>query len=242
MTIQTPLALDERAITQLYARNAEGAIEDDDTLDAMKMALASADGAAQQLAAVVKALSADTTMTADARSVKARQTTLKLGDRAAKALEAGRKAADEEIARLTAETAAPSGPEDEHQLALEQSMIAALRQLSREERNRIVGNAIRSGDERTVHAVLSAPAWLSGFNDTELELKRGEYQGRVHPQTVARLRRLRKGVEATERAGRALVAFVRRLADNPTAVLAEAAAQAAADALAKADADTREAS
>lgn len=229
--ISAPMSLHEAAVEHFRARDQTGAIVPDPELSALENAMATGRQLAEQVAALHAALEADETRSPQSRAVELRSAALRLGDRAAQTLDGARSKASAVAERIAAETAAPPPPRDPAALGLQGEIRATLARAGKDQRAAILKAALDAGDDLTLRAVLTAPAYLAGLEPPEHENLRHRYRQSRHPEAATHLDRLSKALEATERGGRALVEFVGRLADTPEARAAELKAQAAGEAL-----------
>lgn len=225
---KTPLAVDEDLLSKFEIRDpVSGEVIDDAALDALSRGMKTARGAAEQVAAVVDALSADLTQTEAGRSMKAREIALKAGERGAQALDKAREAAAAEIVDIE-NSMVPEAPSDEIALQIEAQIRDRLATMDHDARAKLIAQAIRSGDDATIAAIARGPAWLAGLGDAEAAMRLDQWRRKKFPQEVERLARLKRAIGVTEIAGKSLVAFIRHIADGPTASVAAAADRAAA--------------
>jgi hypothetical protein len=116
---------------------------------------------------------------------------------------------------------------------MEAEIRTALRQMTDDEaRGALVAKVITDKDMRVVSAVLRAPAMLSGFTETGAKMYLHQYRQKMHPDIVDREKRLKLAIEEVERAGSALVSYLKALANGTDD--AEARHSAALAALAEA--------
>jgi hypothetical protein len=224
------MMLDPQFVARLRTRDpASGEVLPDDVLEQLERAMANGKAAADAIGAVATALAADTTQTAGSRALKIRQVALAQGERAARTLDTARQRAVESIAELERELT----PEpDEASERFASTILARLAAMKDEQRASIMAAAIDADDQTVLATVFAAPSWLSGHGEAELAMRIDAWRRRHRPKEHDRLARIRQAADAVERGGASLVAYVRHVADEPAAMLAEAAAKRSADAIA----------
>jgi hypothetical protein len=230
MPLQIPLSVNEGLIEKFYARSqADGERVADVALTEMSSAMKEARTAIERVAALNDALSKDATLLPAARAVRLREVALGSSTRVAKRLDAAARQTRQELEKIRRETSAPPKPP-----GLSESMASEIRSVLRgmnsKDRGSLLHKSITNDDAAIVHSVLSAPGFLSGLDDSEFGMRRAAYRSRAHPTSVDREDRLRRALEATERAGKALVEFTES-AIGPEANAAEAAANRVRDAV-----------
>jgi hypothetical protein len=234
-----PMSIHEDFIQKLRARDPEtGEIESDDALAAMEQGMAAGRKAAEQIAAVVNALAADQSQTAGSAAIKARTVALQLGEKAANTFD---QLVSETRREISALEDSMNPAIDAGALQIESEVRQRLAAMTNEDRAEAISKAISDGDELTIGAITRGPAWLSGLSKVEVEFRRGQWWQKRWPAEYARLERLKRAEECVDRAGKSMVAFVRRIADQPGAALAEAAAAKVAEAMAAVKASAEEA-
>ena len=72
--------------------------------------------------------------------------------------------------------------------------------LKTDERNKLIANALQSGDSKTVAAILGAPAYLSGLHDVEQERYTRMYHEATNPDLTKRLEVMKQAKEKLEQA------------------------------------------
>ena len=179
------------------------------------------------LAALDDALKADGTLTPAARALHRRQHALKLGEDAAKKLDDAKAKVAREIETLQRATAAPPPPKSPLDLQLEGELRARLASMQQGERDKILDIV----DDTVAAAILRGHPALAGITATQQTMYREKWRKTRFPAEADRMARLVKGVEAVERAGQALVGYVREIADTVEAKRAEARANRTTKAL-----------
>ena len=142
-------------------------------------------------------------------------------------LDRGRAEVEQARAQLNAPIAEPKNAQTAGEIR------QYLRGLSREERTSLLAKAMEAGDQETVAAAMTAPGYLSGLADHEVDHYRTVYQRARDPDGWERLARLEKAQEVAERAGQRLVDFTTEIhhADNAELGDAVASEQRAREAL-----------
>lgn len=72
--------------------------------------------------------------------------------------------------------------------------------LKTDERNKLIANALQSGDSKTVAAILGAPAYLSGLHEVEQERYTRMYHEATNPDLTKRLEVMQQAKEKLEQA------------------------------------------
>lgn len=105
-------------------------------------------------------------------------------------LEATINRANQSISAIEAELAEPiAAPKN---AGTASDIRAHVKGLSHEERRSFIAEAVASGDEETVTAVLSAPGYLSGLSKVETDHYRDSYKRAQNPELHDRLELLKK--------------------------------------------------
>ncbi|TKB12806.1 MAG: hypothetical protein E5V75_24015 [Mesorhizobium sp.] len=232
MKLTMPLALAPEAVTmfQLRDRLNGGAIVPDAAITGLETAMRGAEELMQRV--VVLAGTKDPAATVDGHALKVRDVAVAAAEQAARKLDAAREAAQNEINRLQAETAAPPPPRDPHAVQLEAEIRARLASMKDKERGETIAKAIKDGDDLVVGSFLRGPAMLTGVGEHEREMRRHAWRSARFPDKVDREQRLQKAIAAVDRGGRAMIAMVQEIADRPEVKLATANKQRADAALA----------
>jgi hypothetical protein len=102
------------------------------------------------------------------------------------------------LAKLTGPFSTP--PEDAADIALAQEIRTWLRSLPPDERTDAVGRLVNKGDVTALRAVLTAPSYLTGLDETELAYIRDDAAKAADPERYRTLQSLRKAGEVAERA------------------------------------------
>ena len=121
------------------------------------------------------------------------------------------------LAKLTAPFSTP--PETPLDINTAQEIRTWLRSFPDHERTEKVGQLTRSGDLSALRAVLAAPAYLSGLEDTELAYIRDDAAKAGDPDRYAKLQALREAGKAAERAVEGVVRFLHQEAERAPPVL-----------------------
>lgn len=182
-------------------------------------------GSAQELARAIgdleRRLDADLTRTPSARAVLMAEHAPAIAARGAEAIDAAMARVREAEAKLARRIAAPEGATN-----FDAETRARLAERSLSARRALVEEALASGDEIVLGAILRAPAFLSGLSSAEVERARDAWQRAARPAEAARLR---GAIADAERAGAALLGVAAAYVSAPG--VAEAAdKRAAADA------------
>jgi hypothetical protein len=220
-----PTSLDPAVVEHFRGRDEKGQPLQDSVLDALAGALQNAQATALQIEAAAKAIALDPTMTPEGNAIRVKNLAHALGEKAARGLDSARARALQELDRIENKMVPPPvNP------ALASEIRSALRRMPG--RDKLISKAIHDGDDTTMAALASGPSWLSGITESDLALRMSVWRKRKFPDETARLERLRKAAEALDRAGGALVTYIRHTAGaNSTRVqLAEAAAARAQEA------------
>jgi len=224
---KAPASLHEAAVERYFATDpATRRPIPDPVLDGARAAMIAARSFAEQIASATDTILADESKPLPARLIASKNVATRLGELAAKRLDAAVKAAKSELERIARETAPPA-PKNAHEAQLHAEVRAVLRGLSEEQRGAAIQAAIGSGDDLTALAFLNGPPLLSGANETERDIRREQWRRARHAEAVEREGRLKLALAATERGGNALVAWLEQLSESPEAKLAEGRAEAA---------------
>lgn len=228
MAIRVPIDLNERFVT-LHAEidPTTGAPVADPMLDGLAGAVKLAREQATTLANLEKAVMADRTQTAEANVLRLASAASKTGERVAAQLDAARTRAKAEIASIETRTGAPPPPKDSTALSIEAEIRARLAAMNPKERADAIAKAKADNSETVIAAILRGPAMLSGVTETEQAMLRHAYRQRAHSADYARMQRLAKALDATERSGRLFVGIVNSAKDTPMARQAAIAAREA---------------
>ncbi len=105
--------------------------------------------------------------------------------------------------------------------------------MSDADRRKAIANAISSGDETFLAAATSGSPTLSGMSAAEQSAAREQWRTKRHPETAARIARLRKGLTQLERLRPMFQKWADQIVEEPNAA-AVAAAEATAAAARKA--------
>jgi len=108
-------------------------------------------------------------------------------------------------------------PTEPHEIALAQEIRGFIRGLPEIERTSQVMTLINKGDKAAIRAVLSAPSYLTGVDQSFIEQVRDDMIRRTNPEQHAKLEAVRAGREATIRA----MDYVIRHIGSETRTLAE---------------------
>lgn len=103
------------------------------------------------------------------RHKKAR-TALDLLHSASTRLDAAHKAAQAEVAAITAKVKGPPPPKDQANLARQMFIRDELRKMPAERRAEIIADAVKTGDDFLISAVLDGRPWETNLSQTELEI------------------------------------------------------------------------
>jgi hypothetical protein len=160
---------------------------------------------------------ADRVYSRETNAEKLRQEVLKLSVQAGRWLDDAVVQARAVLERVQLEIAAPPVPEpDSSEAQYEEEARTTLRSLPDKQRQAAFAEALNRDDMVTIGAVLrvGVPCMVVGMSDTERELRRREWQTKRYPTELYRIDRLRRAIEAGERAGRAIDTFAKDLADD----------------------------
>jgi hypothetical protein len=233
--ITVPLAIHEGNLRKLYKRNIVGDPLKDAELDTLHDAIASARQSAEAILDARGAISADVTRTPESRALDVRRITLKKGEAAATKLDRAKARVTEARDNLAKEIAAPKMPA--HLSGLATEVRHRLASMTPDARGKVLRIAFDKGDDLTIGAYLSAPAYLSGADDDSQSSFRLRWQKAKHPDALERLGKIDKALEHVERAGKSLVGMVETIANNPSGVMSERARAQADAAMREAEAD-----
>jgi hypothetical protein len=233
--IPMPLDVSELSIGPFYREvfdpvKQQRTRESDDVLSALADALKTAREGGEAILRAHVALADDVTRTPEARAKLSRETAKRVLANIAARLDRALMRAAETVAAVEHATSTPPPPANEIERDIEQAIRARLGTLPEAARKA----ALAAGDDRTVHAALSSPPWLSGCTPAELEMVRGSFRARRYPKEVDRVTRLKRATARTTEIGRKLVSWVDTLTDATVVALADAAEERAAAAVAAA--------
>lgn len=198
--------------------------------DAVKLAREMASKAAQMTEAVLR----NELDTEPQRHRKARAASFELIERATKALDAAVRDAQQEIAAIKTRAKGPPPAKDVLMETRQRELRERLAMLPDERRKAIIADAIKSGDDLLVGAVLNAPPWLSALGENEMTLVRHNWATRRFAADLDRAERLQKALIDAERAGSLSISFVDSLTNAQLIEQAESTEKKAAEALAAA--------
>ncbi|TRC76891.1 hypothetical protein FJV83_24175 [Mesorhizobium sp. WSM4307] len=221
MALNVPIDLDERMIDQFAETDPlTGKPVADPVVSGLSDAVRLAREQAKSLAALEAAALADKTTAFEASILRVASAAEKSGGRVATQLDAARTKAMTEIANIERRTGSPPPPKDSIALGIEAEIRARLASMTPKDRDAAISKAKAEGNEVIIAAVLRGPAMLVGLSEAEQNLMRHAYRERFHKADYARLTRLNKALEATDRSGRLFVKIVRTAIDSPAAILA----------------------
>lgn len=100
-----------------------------------------------------------------------------------------------------------------------------------ERRAEIIADAVKTGDDFLISAVLDGRPWETNLSQTELEMRRHSWAAKRHPADLNRLARIQAAIGDSQRAGELALNFIDGLTDPELISAAEAQAKKAADAL-----------
>ncbi|WP_224545593.1 hypothetical protein [Mesorhizobium sp. CA16] len=231
MAIKVPLDLNEAFVD----RHAEidpttGSPVADPVMSSLSNAVKLAREGAVSLRDYETAATADRSVTPEWNILRIAEAARKTGQRVAGQMDAARSKAIAEIEAIEKRISAPPAPKDNVALSIESDITRTLASMGDKERTDAVAKAKADNNETILAAILRRPAMVSGLGEAQLESIRHHYRAHLHPADYARLQRLRKAVEATERSGHLFVSIVNSAADTPAARLAAANARAVEDA------------
>lgn len=221
MALKLPHGLDERAIEHFAERDRRtGQLKADAIFTDLSAAVKFAREQATSLVNLERAALADRTLTHEVALLQVANAALKSGERVATRLDAARAKARAEIDGITKRTASPPPPKDAVSLGLEQEIRARLASMPEKERRDAVAKAFSEGSEAIIAAVLRGPAMLVGMGQAEQDMLRHRYRETYHAADMARVERLQKALEATDRSGGMFVKLVTDASASPAARLA----------------------
>lgn len=207
--LHPPLALTPDAAQGLYSRDPQtGERVADPLASAVETALRDGQRSSEALCELDRASRADPTLAPSARALKLREAATRTGRRVAADLDRARARLVAEVESLTTATAAP--PFDPATAPFEAEIRSALRGLGPHARQEAVAAAQATGDMVTLGAVLRAPGLASGLAPDALELVRDRFRREHHPEALARLARLERGLKGIDQAVTAFAAFIGR--------------------------------
>lgn len=76
-----------------------------------------------------------------------------------------------------------------------------VKQLTNNDREKFVENALRNGDRKAAAAVLGVPAYLSGLNESAYKLFQHRYRSECFPKSAARIKSLRQAQDILDEGG-----------------------------------------
>ncbi len=209
--------------------------DDDDTvLQSLHDAVKAAREAALKARDVTSVVLGNEMETPAARHKKSRSAGFELLHAASTRLDAALRAAHAEVVAITTKVKGPPPPKDQANLSRQMFMRDELRKMPAERRSEIIADALKTGDDFLVSAVLDGRPWETGLTQTELDLCRHNWAARRYPADLDRLERIQKAVADSQRAGELTLHFVDGLTDPALIAEAEAKNKRAADALAAA--------
>ena len=176
---------------------------------------------AEKIAALAEAIGNDKTITPEAGALKLRQAALKLSEKSAAKLDEARARAARDVETLTRSTAAPPPPADALAMQLEAELRQRICGMRDEERSKLIGAALKSGDQTVLAAVLRGHHALVGMSEAQHAVYREQWRQAQFPQETDRIARLKKAIDATDRAGQCLVGMVESAVKSPVAIAAE---------------------
>lgn len=245
LNVRAPASVDERIISQYRKRDlATGGVEPDAALDALSSALHSARQSAEHLVAAHAAVSADPTITPEARALKIRRAVTSQGEKIAAKLDTAHSRALAEIERVSKSMAIPA-PASASDIALASEIRQRFASISDDtsngapadgKRTKAILDAIKAGNERLAGAVLTADPFLVGITAETHAALALEWNKRRHPDGVDRVRRLNSAVKAFEQSASIFTTFIKELASDPVAEATERKMDAASEALKAAEA------
>jgi hypothetical protein len=194
---------------------------DDSVLQSLFDAVKQTRELATKAAATTDVVLKNTMRTEAARHKDARAANFTLLQRATQSLDDAVKAAQAEIALMRTKVKGPAPAKDIVAETKQREMRERLSILPEDRRKAIIANAIKSGDDTLVAAVLNSDAWLSGLSDSELALHRNSWASKHFAGDLDRLERLNKAVEDANRAGSVAISFVDGLTDADLVANAE---------------------
>jgi hypothetical protein len=230
MALKVSIDLDERAVERHQPPPVAGKTETDADIAALAAAVASARSEALAIVNLETAAERDGSLTPEGRALSVADAAAKSAARVAPRLDAARSRVLASVAAIQKTISAPPAPRTQSASFLEAEIRTRLSNMADKQRSAVLESALKSGDVSVLGAVLRGPAFLAGMGDAAQGLLRHRYQQTFHPTETARIERLTKALEATERAGNSFVALVRAASDSPTARLATSNAQRRAEA------------
>ena len=212
--VQAPIGIHEQLIGRLHKRDrVAGTVIPDAVLSTMEGAVKATREATERLASLHGTIMADRTKAPAERRRLIASATDTVSASAAKRLDAARKSATDEIAKVEASIAAPARPGGATD-SLETEIRGALARMPAPDRRETIATAINAGDAATIRAVLTGPAFLSGLTASEVAAHRATWRRLAHPDAVDRLDRIGHAVAAIDRCGVMLIDFVATVADG----------------------------
>ncbi len=193
----------------------------DPALDALASAMRQSRQVAEQIVTLVDAVMRDETLPVAARELRVRQHTMKLAERATKALDMARASVEREL-RTLEQTIAIAEPRDLIEAERHREIRARFASLPEKERQDQLSAAMAAGQERVVNAILGAEPFVTGMGTAEHAGKLATWQAKKHPAETERLRRIRTAQSAFERGGSTFIRFVEQHLTSPAQELAEA--------------------
>jgi len=224
---KVPISLHEAAIERYYRQDPKSRQPiGDPVLNEARSAMSAARGFAEQIASSTSAIMRDESKPLPARLIASKGVATRLGELAAKRLDAAVASAKTELEKIARETAPPA-PRNPHEAQLQSEVRGVLRGMNDQKRAEAINAAITGADDLTALAFLNGPPLLTGASDSERGLRLEQWRRARYGDTVEREARLRLALEATERGGQSLVAWLQNLSENPETKLAEGRAEAA---------------
>lgn len=225
MALKVPVDLDERTVSAHGERDRRtGQTVADPALDSLVEAVRFAREQAGSLVSLETAAMADKTQTTEAAIFSVASAALKTGERVAARLDAARSKVTAEIASIEKLISQCPPPRDAVALGMEREIREALARMSDDQRSATIAEAFANKDESILGAVLRGPAMLVNMKPAAHAMLKHRYQTEFHPAEHARRERLAKALEATDRAGRSLVALVGKATAGEAARMAAASA------------------
>ena len=217
--MKLPLDINEGLIDKHRLRDrASGEFIPDAALEVLHGAMVETRRTAEKIAALADAIGNDKTITKEAGALKLRQAALKLSEKVAAKLDEAHARAAREVEALTRSTASPPPPKDALELQLEAELRQRLCAMRDDERSKLIGTSLKSGDQTVMAAVLRGHHALVGLGEAQHAAYREQWRQSQFPQETDRIARLKKALDATDRAGRCLVGMVESLVKNPVAI------------------------
>ncbi len=219
-----PLAMHEDTIDRHYGRDPNtGERMSDPALDALKAAAAYGRETGAGILSAHNAIMADQMAMPMAREKRARDMADKKRLAITLRIDSAVSRAKAERDAILEKITAPPKPKDNADVIIAQDTRAGLLRLSSSKaRAAALSDAMKSGDDVTVAAVLNAPSVASGLSKAELEMLRATWQRRRFPLEVDRAARLDRAMDDLTNAGSALINVINSLTDSERIAAAEA--------------------